>query len=796
MIHKVILAEKYSVALSIAKVIGANESHRSGVTGYLEGNGYKVTWAAGHLVRLLSPEKMGYQRDVLPIFPESWPLKVKETTNKNGKMEDDEIAVRQLSIIESLFNNCTEIIVATDAGREGELIFRYIYEYLGCRTPFRRLWISSLTDEAIRNGMNDLRNGHDYDSLSDAGHARSQADWLVGFNASRALMRFTASKRLLSLGRVQSPTLAMICERFIKNKDFVPTPFWQLEAITEKAKFTFKVTGADKFNNETGAENALSRVKNDRTLIVNKVERKNTSVKPPLLFDLTSLQRAANSKYGLTAQETLDTAQALYEKRYITYPRTGSRYIPNDVFKTIPSLLGHVVSYGKYKQYTEELIGTKLCKKSVNDTKITDHHALLPTYNIPSGLTSQETKVYELILSRMLEAFGQDYQAIVTTVDLTSAGVPFKAKGSVPTVLGWKAVNGTESVNEQKKETDDEIPETKLPELKEGDRLPVINVESIRKTDKPLPIYTDSSLLAEMETCGKRIDDEELRESMKDIGLGTPATRAAIIENIIGRGYVERVTKKLIPTKLGLHVYSLIKGRTIADVKTTGEWEHKLQLIQENKYNKDEFSDGIRRLVEDIISDLKEHCTTIKGLDEQATIPCPCCGKPLANLKFSYMCDSTKGGCGLKINKEIAGKKLPESAIKALCAGKDTSPIKGFKSKEGKSFEAMLTIDKESKSVKFKSNKIAEIKTDGLTCPTCGGNLEKDKAKLICKCGFSIWTMAYGKPLTEQQIKQLLAKKEVALYGLKSKKGKTFNAALFYNEENKQIETKFIDGKK
>lgn len=801
--YTVIIAEKPSVAASIAKVVGATTPHRDKANGYLEGNGYKVTWAFGHLVGLDRPEDMGFTGEVLPIFPEEWHTHIIQSS----KADMSATIVKQVKTIDGLFGSADRIIVATDAGREGELIFRYIYEYLGCKTPFDRLWISSLTDEAIRKGLSNLRSGREMNSMSEAAHARSEADWLMGFNASRALRLASGYKGNLSLGRVQTPVLCMICKRFEDNKNFVPTPFWQITALVHKDMVNFPVISVHHYQTENAAKEAAAAVEASKTFHIKNVETKDVASKPPLLYDLTSLQRAANTKYGLTADETLKIAQGLYEKKFLSYPRTGSRYIPEDVYKTIPSLIKKISSYGRqsFQDACKELDGKKLCRKSVDDTKVTDHHALLPTEVVPTSLAGNEQKIWELVCGRMLEAFGEDSISRRTTVELECASIPFKTSGSILVKAGWKAVFGTTEEEEEKANKtengsdDDDLKVNNLPKLSQGENLPGTKVETVRKTDKPQPIYTDSSLLGEMETCGKKIDDEELRESMKDVGLGTPATRAAIIEVLIQRGYIVRTGKKLTPTELGSAIAKTVNGRKIADVKTTGEWERELALIESGKKSKSDFDKAIKNYVLEIIDDLQKNCTSFAGVSasSEPTRTCPLCGKKMKNLKFSITCDTADGGCGAMIPREIAFKKLPLSAINALCEGKTTALIKGFTAKSGKLFEARLQMSSETKKPAFVfENKGAGSQTEDKKCPCCGNTMKQDNWKYTCDCGFTLFK-SYGKvPLTENEINLLLSGKSVKKTGMTNQAGKKYDATLSVDTEQKKVVFTFPNKKK
>lgn len=788
--YKVIIAEKPSVAKGIARIVGATTPHTDKWYGYVEGNGYKVTWAFGHLVGLESPEEMGFSGQTLPIMPEEWKTRI----NKASQGLDPS---KQVKTIENLFNEADEIIVATDAGREGELIFRYIYEYLGCKTPFKRLWISSLTDEAIREGMKNLTPGKEYDRLSDAAHARSEADWLVGFNASRALRLATGYKGILSLGRVQTPVLCMICERDYQNKNFVPVPYWQIKALVHKDMTNFDVISEKKYDKEDEARRATEAVQASKKMLVTKVEKKEVKSQPPLLYDLTALQRAANSKLGLTADETLKVAQSIYEKKYLTYPRTGSRYIGDDVLKTIPALMSKLEGYGRFSEAARNLSGKKLNRRSVDASKVTDHHALLPTENIPANLTGNEKAIWEMVAARAIEAFGEASVADRTTVQLDCAGVMFKASGSVIKYPGWKSVLGvSEAEAENKKEDSEDEPSGVLPPLKEGETLPAGKVEKVRKETKPLPIYTDSSLLGEMETCGKNIDDEELRESMKDTGLGTPATRAGIIETLITRKYIARQAKKLIPTPLGVEIWKTVKGRRIADVKTSGEWERDLARVERGEVRKSSFDDGIKAFTLEVIEDLKANCKSLDGV-QVSTEPqrdCPCCGKQMSALKFNLLCDPEKGGCGLKIPREVAGKKLPSSALDALTGKGITGMISGFKSKSGKTFQARLKIDKEGKKVAFDFDEPEVTEMKGKNCPCCGKKLTDDKWKLTCGCGLVVYKSQCGAQLNESQIDKLLNGETIWLKGMRSKAGKKFDAGVKIDKDARK--TTFIFDKK
>ena len=541
-----VIGEKPSVARDIARILGANEKQ----DGYLSGNGYLVTWAFGHLVGLAMPEAYGIQsfrRESLPIIPDNFQLTPRQVKAEKGYKADPG-ALKQLKVIKDVFDQSDKIIVATDAGREGELIFRYIYQYIGCNKPFVRLWISSLTDKAIREGLQNLKAGSLYDNLFLSAQARSEADYLIGINATQALS-VAAGQGIFSLGRVQSPTLAMICTRFLENKNFVTQKYWQLKLQAAKDNVSFAALSADKYDKQQAAIDTLQRIKEAETVQVKTVERKEVNQEPPLLYDLTSLQKEANTKLNFSADKTLSIAQKLYEGKLISYPRTGSRYISQDVFEEIPERLVNLEQYARFAGYATGMKGKALNSRSVNDGKVTDHHALIVTENLPGKLETDEQAVYELIAGRMLEAFSEKCVKDVTSVTLECAGSLFTVKGSVIKSAGWRAVFG---------EKEDGEDNATLPAMQDGDSLPLSGIELLEKQTKPKPLHTESSLLSSMETAGKELENADLKASMKDTGIGTPATRAAIIETLFSRQYIVREKKNLVPTEKGLALNSVL----------------------------------------------------------------------------------------------------------------------------------------------------------------------------------------------------------------------------------------------
>lgn len=573
---KVIIAEKPSVAREIAKVFGANQKRE----GYIEGKGYTFTWAFGHLLQLAPPQEYGFYGwsvQNLPMLPAKFKLSIRKVKSKEGMIEDPSVR-KQLDIIQKLFDEATEIIVATDAGREGELIFRYIYYYLKCKKPFKRLWISSQTDEAIKEGFRNLKPGSDYDTLFNSAHCRSQSDWLVGMNATQALSLSAGTRSVLSLGRVQTPTLAMICSRYLENKNFVPQIYYQVAIQVDKDGQMFRAISPENYKTKEEAQVISDQVQDVVAGFpagghILNVEAKPRKEPPPLLHDLSSLQQEANKRKGYTADQTLSLLQNLYESKLVTYPRTGSRYIGDDVFATVPGLIDKYKDHPQFGKQATFLAENKLSKRSVNAKKVTDHHAILPTGEVPYQLSDDRQAIYDMVVGRMLEAFHQDCIKEITKITVQS-GSKFMASGTVIGIAGWRAV-----FNEPDEEKKDEE-NASLPKVVQGENLPVPDKAILEKQTKPKPLYNEASLLKALETAGKEIDDEELRYAMKDSGLGTPATRASIIETLIKRDYVLREKKNLLPTKTGLAVYTVVKDQKIAQAELTGAWEKRLEEIR------------------------------------------------------------------------------------------------------------------------------------------------------------------------------------------------------------------------
>ena len=563
------------------------------------------------------------------------------------------------------------------------MIHRYIYNYLGCTKPFVRLWISSLTDRAIREGLDNLQPGERYDNLYLSAKSRSEADWLIGINATQALS-VAAGQGVFSLGRVQTPTLVMICSRYLENKNFVPAKFWQLKAATASGEISFTAQSTAKWEQQPEAIAALQRVKDVGQLVVKSVERKEACQEPPLLYDLTTLQKEANTKLNFSADKTLSIAQSLYEKKVMSYPRTGSRYIPEDVFDEMPERVALLGQYPRFAGYAAGLDGAALNRRSVNDSKVTDHHALIITENLPGELSKDERAVYELVAGRMLEAFSGKCVKDVTTALLSGGDTDFTVKGSVMKEAGWRAVFG-----EQETGGDEEA--ASLPPLQEGEYLPLSGVDLLEKQTKPKPLRTESSLLAAMENAGKELEDAELKASLKDAGIGTPATRAAIIETLFARQYIVREKKNLVPTDKGLAVYRIVRDKKIADVEMTGMWETALAKIEAGSMDADMFRKGIEVYAAQITAELLSVQLSIANGE---TCSCPKCNNGRI-LFYPKVAKCSNVDCTLTIFRNKSDKQLTDKQIVELVTKRKTGLIKGFKGKNGKTFDASLVLDEQ-----------------------------------------------------------------------------------------------------
>jgi DNA topoisomerase-3 len=659
---RVVVAEKPSVARDLAKVLGANQRR----DGYLEGNGWQVTWAIGHLVQLKTPDEYDpalkrWSMDRLPFVPERFELR---PTDNQGTRQ-------QLEVVAGLCRSAEELVCATDAGREGELIFRYILDYAGCPgRPHTRLWLSSLTEDAIKQAFANRKPGAAYENLHDAARSRSEADWIVGLNATRAYtVRYGGSGVLWSLGRVQTPVLALIAQRDDEIRVFDPRPFWELRTRYRKARFRY---AGDRFREQGPAQELLAKVEG-QPLHIDKLERRTESLPPPLLYDLTQLQRDMNLRHGLSAQRTLEVAQELYEKKLLTYPRTDSRHLSLDMVDTVRTTLAQLRAWDAQKLAVlaqwiagapDGERGPKARKKRVfDDDKVSDHHAIIPTGKVES-LSGEAQQVFSAVATRFVQAFLGDRVQDVTTAHAQSNGVPFRARGVVVTDPGWSALEP--EVPKKKKgkkgaDDDDGDDDTQeLPALREGESGPHQPELHEGKTKPPRP-YTENTLLAAMETAGRSIDDEQLREAMRARGLGTPATRASILETLLSRGYVVRDKKQLRVTDLGRYLIAIIADPLLKSAELTGEWEWKLGQIERGAFARATFLDEIVARIRALVA------TGLSPRNEQDGIGlCPRCRAPVIEGREAYGCSRWKEDCAFRLPKLYRSVPLQREQVREL----------------------------------------------------------------------------------------------------------------------------------
>jgi DNA topoisomerase III len=731
-----VIAEKPSVGRDLAAALPGTFAKNDA---YLESDKYVVTWAVGHLVELAQPEDYDerlkkWRMADLPIVPDDFRLKPRDAKSK-----------KQLTAIRKLLErpDVDRIVNACDAGREGELIFAYIYESTGAKKPVDRLWISSMTKQAIREGFERLRPGEQLAPLEAAARSRSEADWLVGMNATRAA---TIRGRawvggVVSLGRVQTPTLAMIVKREREIQAFVPEPYWLVRAAFEMpdgGSATFEridrsvqtdgrakparpddgtASGAydglwfegeeTRIKEAARAEGIVERVSGEDGE-VESAERKEQSERAPLLYDLTSLQRDANRRFGFSARRTLQAAQSLYEgKKAITYPRTSSRYLSGDLVPQLKPTAETLLPIPDYADAARYVLGLQQLPlaRVVNDARVDDHHAIIPTdvEHDVTEFTPDERRVFDLVARRFLAVFHPPARYARTTIVTVVEGERFRTRGKVTLEAGWRRVYGVQSDEERKAQDEEGEGEgIELPELRQGQKVRCVTAASEAKETKPPPRYTEATLLSAMETAGKLVDDEELREAMKERGLGTPATRAETIETLIRREYVERVGKDLQATPKGLQVITMLEAHPLTSPELTGGWEKRLADIEHGSGNRGEFMKEIegftRSTVEQIAALDRE-----KLRPERVELgPCPRCGETIRENSRAYGCTSWKSreepGCGFVIWKRVAGRTLtPEIARQLLEEGRTREVLSGFRSRNGKPFRARLVLNGEGK---------------------------------------------------------------------------------------------------
>lgn len=644
---KVILTEKPSVARDIAAHLGARQRHE----GYFEGNGCQVTWAFGHLISLKNPEEYDpalkkWTLDTLPFIPKQFELKV---------VEDKGIR-KQFAIIKKLLKSASEIICATDAGREGELIFRYILSMAQCTNkPWKRLWLSSLTEEALQAAFHNLKPGKAYDNLYAAAKCRSESDWIVGLNATRNLtVRYGAGKTLWSVGRVQTPVLAMIVKRDDEIRHFKSEPFWDL--FTKYREVAFKHKG-ERFKSKDLADALLENVK-DHPLVIDRIEKKKENEHPPLLYDLTELQREMNRKLGMSAADTLQIAQTLYELKLITYPRTDSRYLTSDLKNQVVNTLESLKQIRGQEIENLDLNQLNFSNRIINDKKVTDHHAIIPTGKLPKTLPLPSQAVFDAIVTRLIAVFYPSCIKELTTIEGISNNETFQAKGVRFLVLGWTVLYPKKKEENKEIKPPQEIQELPLFEKKEsGPHFPYIT----EGKTKPPAHYNENTLLGAMETAGKFVEDENLKEALKEKGIGTPATRASIIETLLTRRYIQREGKTLIGTDLGRYLIALIQDPNLKSPELTGEWEAKLKEIEKGKFSAEEFMRRIERFTDQVIKD-----SDIFRINYEIYGCCPKCKSPVIKGKKGYGCSKWREGCSFVLWIEQKGQELNENQIRSL----------------------------------------------------------------------------------------------------------------------------------
>jgi DNA topoisomerase-3 len=646
---KVIITEKPSVARDIAGVLKITNKKK----GYIEGRGCAVTWAFGHLATLLEPGEYDpqwkhWRLDSLPIIPDEFRL----------KLIDNPGVAEQFDTIRSLCRDAEEIVCATDAGREGELIFRYILALSGCEDkPIRRLWLSSLTPDAIREAFRNLRDGHAYDLLYAAAKCRSEADWMVGLNATRYFTvrhgRLTAGddRVLWSIGRVQTPVLAMIVRRDDEISLFRPKPFWELTTSYRDVLFKY----AERLDRKESAEELLERI-SGHPLTITGVSGKKKTEQPPQLYDLTSLQRDMNKRHGLSAADTLAAAQALYESKLITYPRTDSRYLSADMKPRIPQILEQLKPAHDKRIEALDLNSLAFTKRIVDDSKVTDHHAIIPTGMAPRTPGSNEQLVYDAVVTQFIAAFYPACIKKITTVSAESNTVEFQAKGTQVLEPGWAALFP------RRKKAGESGPdeEQALPAFKKGESGP--HTPSVREgKTKPPKAFTENSLLGAMEAAGKWVDDDHLREALKARGIGTPATRAAIIETLLRRNYIVRSKKQLRASDMGRCLIALVQDQLLKSPEMTGEWEEKLKQVERGELKAVDFMDGIIRYTRGLI----EHSGSAQ-LDTECMGDCPLCGRKVVKGREAYGCSGWKEGCLFVLNPLYKNVQLTRNQVQVL----------------------------------------------------------------------------------------------------------------------------------
>src|SRR5262245_32109725 len=701
MAKTLVIAEKPSVGRDLTRALpGAFAKH----DGYLESDQHVVTWAVGHLVQLAEPDEYDakfkkWRMADLPIVPEHFQLVVR-----------DERSRKQMGVITKLLkrDEVGEVINACDAGREGELIFAWLYEKAGAKKPVQRLWLSSMTAAAIKNAFGSLRPREEFHTLEEAARSRSEADWIVGMNATRAAtIRLRSSfDGAVSLGRVQTPTLAIVARREEEIRAFKPEPYWLVDASFEPLggasgrRYSGRYHAGSQPRLKTAAEaDAIVAAVQGREGEITNLEKTTKKERAPLLYDLTSLQRDANTRFGFSARRTLAAAQRLYEEhKAITYPRTNSRFLSGDMAGEIKPTASNVGENPEYARAAKYVLGLDVLPlgRVVNDAKVTDHHAIIPTreHHRVDKMSDDDRRIYDMVARRFLAVFHPDAVFENTRLEATVAEHVFRTRGRVLMEAGWRGVYGEGLDSNGSAEDSDEGADQQLPKLERGERVSTLEVAAAEKETKPPRRYSDASLLAAMETAGKLVDDDELREAMKDSGIGTPATRAAIMERLIEVGYIERDGRALVCTEKGLSVIGLLGEHPLTSPGLTGDWEHRLTNIEHGQDSRERFMDDIAKFAGSTVNELDNKLKDVR-IPRANLGPCPVCGRDVVENRKGYSCWSREDpGCGFVIWKSKAGKTLPVAVAKELIAtGRTAKPVTGFKGRSGRSFRARLALE-------------------------------------------------------------------------------------------------------
>lgn len=753
---KVCIAEKPSVAREIASVLGANSKH----DGYYEGNGYAVTYTFGHLCTLKEPNDYksywkSWDLNNLPMLPEKFETKVVQNSGIQ----------KQFKIIKGLFDKATLVINCGDAGQEGELIQRWVMNEANYKGEVQRLWISSLTTEAIKEGFDNLKPSANYDNLYYAGFSRAIGDWLLGMNATRLYtVKHGGYKQVLSIGRVQTPTLAMVVDRWKEIENFKPQPYWELQTLYRETLFSYE---EGRFLKKEDGELLANKVKESEFEIVS-VEKKKGNEFAPKLFDLTGLQVYCNTKFGFSADETLKIVQTLYEQKVVTYPRVDTTFLPNDIYPKVPGILQKLTNYAAL---TEPLLGKKIKKstKVFNDKKVTDHHAIIPT-GIQSNLQYNQQQVYDIITKRFIAVFYDDCSVANTTVLGKAAEVLFKTTGKEILTKGWRIV--FEDPNAKEKEADI------LPSFVKGEKGPH-QPSFLEKETKPPNQFTEATLLRAMETAGKQVDDEDLRELMKENGIGRPSTRANIIETLFKRQYIVRNKKQVLPTPTGIQLIDTIQNELVKSAELTGSWEKQLKDIEKGTFTAGAFINNMKRMVEALVYEVRSetkhanisHVSSIQQSEAKAekkkaaginAETCPKCKEGnLITGKSAYGCANYKSGCNFVLPFSFAEKKISENQYIRLLQKGSTVNLKDFKINT-ETVEGLVRFDEEFQLV-FEPKKTTVStatntnSTDTLACPKCqNGTILKGNTAYGCSdyktgCDFKVFFEVVREQLKDQK---------------------------------------------